>query len=443
MTPDLKAQDPSRARNQPSSSRADTSARRAALAGSLGAVIDWYDFFLYGTAAATVFSPLFFPSSEPATGLLIAFSTFAVGFLFRPIGGAVFGHFGDKIGRRTMLLLTVLIMGLASTLIGVLPTYQMVGIWAPIMLVALRAIQGFAVGGEWGGAALMAVESAPRGRRNFLSAGVQTGSFVGLLIGTAVFFLCQKLTTHDQFMAWGWRIPFLLSIFLTSVALWIRRSVQESTAFDEVKKHHAETGAPLGIVLRTNPLQILAVIGMRLLDQSTYYLAFTFALAYVTNYTHVPPSNVMIASMISMALAMVTLPTFAKLADRFGIRWFYAIGSVVGAAAAVPFFHALHTGSIPLITLGFFALINVCHNMATAVQPVWFAGMFDTKVRYSGAGFGYALAGAAGGFMPLVATALVNRAHGSYHPIALLLGGLCLIGGLTSLLSYRWVNLRD
>lgn len=419
----------------------DKYARRAALASTVGAVIDWYDFFLYGTAAATVFAPLFFPSDQPSTGLLAAFSTFAVGFLFRPVGGAVFGHFGDKIGRRSMLVLTIVLMGLASTLIGALPTYATVGIWAPVMLVALRAVQGFAVGGEWGGAALMAVENAPKGKRNFFSAGVQTGSFVGLLLGTAVFFVCQKLTTHEQFLLWGWRIPFVISIFLTATGIWIRRSLPESAEFEEVKQNHAETAAPLAIVLRTNPLQILAVIGMRLLDQSAYYLAFTFALAYVTNYTKVPPGNVMIASMISMALAMVTLPVFAKLADKFGIRWFYVIGSLVGACAAIPFFHALETGSIPMIALGFFALINICHNMSTAVQPVWFAGLFDTKVRYSGAGFGYALAGAAGGFVPLIATALVNNANGSWLPVALLLAGLCLIGGVTSIWSYRWVRL--
>ncbi|HDR9173085.1 TPA: MHS family MFS transporter [Burkholderia vietnamiensis] len=446
MTINLNAQGSS---NLPSADKATqpastASSRRAALASSVGAVIDWYDFFLYGTAAATVFSPLFFPANEPATGLLIAFSTFAVGFLFRPVGGAIFGHFGDKIGRRNMLVATVLIMGLASTLIGALPTYATAGVWAPILLVALRAVQGFAVGGEWGGAALMAVESAPKNSRNFFSAGVQTGSFVGLLLGTIVFFACQKLTTHDQFMAWGWRIPFLISILLAAIALWIRRTVPESSEFrQEVQEQRAEAGAPLGIVLRNNPLQILAVIGMRLLDQSTYYLSFTFSLAYVTNYTKTPPGNVMIASMISMALAMVTLPTFAKLADRFGIRWFYVIGSIAGAAGTVPFFHALQTGSIPMIALGFFIIINICHNMSTAVQPVWFAGLFDTKVRYSGAGFGYALAGAAGGFMPLIATALVSRAQGSYMPIALLLSGMCLVGGLTSIWSYRWVKFRD
>lgn len=425
----------------PSTFASPAAARKASIAGTVGAIIDWYDFFLYGTAAATVFSPLFFPTEDPSTGLLVALSTFAIGFLFRPLGGAVFGHYGDKLGRKKMLMLTVIIMGLASTLIGALPTYAMAGIWAPILLVTLRAIQGFAVGGEWGGAALMAVESAPKAKRNFFSAGVQTGSFIGLLIGTAVFFTCKKFTTHEQFMDWGWRIPFLLSIVLSLFAVWIRRSVPESDDFEKAKNLHTEVRSPLGVVLRTRPLQILAVIGMRLLDQSAYYLAFTFSLAYVANYTTQSTDSVMIGSMISMVLAMVTLPFFAKLADKVGIKWFYAIASVVGALSAIPFFEALQSGSVLFIALGFFALINICHNMATSVQPVWFAGLFETNVRYSGAGFGYALAGATGGFMPLIATLLLNQFDGSYMPVALMLGGLCLFGGLISVWSYCWVSL--
>ena len=423
--------------------RKDAYARRAAIASAVGAVIDWYDFFLYGTAAALVFAPLFFPSHEPGIGLLAAFGTFAVGFLFRPVGGAVFGHFGDKIGRRAMLVLTIVIMGLASAAIGLLPTYGQIGIWAPALLVLLRAIQGFAVGGEWGGAALMAVESAPIGKKNLFSSGVQTGSLIGLLLGTAIFFGFQKLTTHEQFLAWGWRIPFLLSIFLAGFGLWLRRNLGESTEFEDVKKAHQKAQAPLMIALKSNPLQILAIIGMRLLDQSTYYLAFTFALAYVSNYTKVPPGNVMIASMISMILAVVTVPFFAKIADRHGIRWLYIIGPLVGVFAAVPFFRALQSGSIPLITIGFFLIINISHNMSASVQQVWFSSMFDVKVRYSGAGFGYSLGGAAGGFIPLIATALVNRAHGSWFPVAMLLAGCCLIACLTGLWSYRWTVGRE
>jgi MFS transporter, MHS family, shikimate and dehydroshikimate transport protein len=423
--------------------RRDAYARRAALASSIGAVIDWYDFFLYGTAAAMVFAPLFFPSNEPGVGLLAAFGTFAVGFLFRPVGGAVFGHFGDEVGRRSMLVLTIVIMGLASAVIGMLPTYERIGLWAPGLLVLLRAIQGFAVGGEWGGAALMAVESAPVGKKNLFSSGVQTGSLIGLLLGTAIFFACQKLTTHDQFLSWGWRIPFLLSIFLAGIGLYLRRNLPESAEFETVKKAHEKSQVPLMTALKSNPLQILAIIGMRLLDQSTYYLAFTFALAYVTNYTKVPPGNVMIASMISMILAVVTVPFFAKLADRHGIRWLYIIGPMVGVFAAVPFFRALQSGSIPLITLGFFAIVNICHNMSASVQQVWFSSMFDVKVRYSGAGFGYSLGGAAGGFIPLIATALVNHAHGSWFPVAMLLAGCCFAACLTGVWSYRWTLARE
>jgi MHS family shikimate/dehydroshikimate transporter-like MFS transporter len=415
-------------------------ARRAGIASTVGAVIDWYDFFLYGTAAALVFAPLFFPSADPIASLLASFGSFAVGFLFRPVGGAVFGHFGDKFGRRTMLVLTVLIMGIASTLIGVLPTYETAGVLAPVLLVLLRALQGIAVGGEWGGAALMAVESAPRHRRNFLSSGVQAGSFIGLLLGTAIFFLMQTVTTDEQFLAWGWRIPFLISIVFAAIGLVIRAKVPESAEFEEVKKENKESSAPLLTALKSSPLQILAVIGMRLLDQSTYYIAFTFALAYATNYTDVPPGNVMIAAMISMALAMFTQPAWAALADRVGIRWFYVAGPLCAAAAAIPFFAAVQSGSILLMVLGFFALINLGHNISAAVQQTWFSGMFETRVRYSGAGFGYALAGAAGGFVPLVGTALVAGADGSWLPVALMLAGLCLVACLTGLWSYRWTH---
>jgi MHS family shikimate/dehydroshikimate transporter-like MFS transporter len=412
--------------------------RRIAIASSVGAIIDWYDFFLYGTASAVVFGPLFFPSQGVSTELLAAFGTFAIGFLFRPVGGAVFGHFGDKVGRRAMLALTVIIMGVASALIGLLPTFSTVGIWAPIMLVTLRAVQGFAVGGEWGGAALMAVESAPKGRQNILSSGVQTGPFIGLLLGTAAFFGFQRYTTHAQFMDWGWRVPFLLSAVLAAVGLWIRSSLPESEEFEAIKEKNKIVRAPLMTVLKTCRKEILAVVGMRLLDQTPYYLAFTFSLAYVANYTKVPVGDVMIASMISMVIATVTLPMYARWADRVGIKWFYIVSSLVGAGAAYPFFLALESGSILWMTLGFFAMVNVCHNMSGAVQPVWFARIFDMKVRYSGAGFGYALAGAVGGFFPLIAAALVTHANGAWQPVAGFVAAVCLIGGLAGWWSYRW-----
>ncbi|VXB88792.1 MFS transporter [Citricoccus sp. K5] len=415
------------------------SGRRAALASTVGAIVDWYDFFLYGTAAAVVFGPLFFPSGNEVVGLLASMGSFAVGFVFRPLGGAIFGHFGDKYGRRTMLFITVIMMGIASTAIGLLPTYAAIGIGAPILLVALRAIQGIAVGGEWGGAALMAVESAPANKRNFFATGVQIGSFVGLLLGTAAFSLMTALTTEEQFLDWGWRIPFVISILFALVGLWIRAGVPESTEFTEAKSDHEETRAPLAEAIRTSPKKILAVIGMRMVDQSTFYMGFTFSLAYVENFTDTPTSTVLTASMVAMILAIPFLGLWGSLADRFGRKWFYVVGPLLAALSAAPFFMALNSGELLPMILGFMALINLGHNISTCVQQSWFTDMFDVRIRYSGAGFAYALAGAVGGFIPLIATALL-ASTGSWMAAAALLAALCLVALVSGLWSYKWAS---
>ncbi|MFI5719607.1 MFS transporter [Nocardia sp. NPDC051750] len=409
------------------------------MASTVGAIVDWYDFFLYGTAAALVFGPTFFPSENPMVGTLASLGSFAVGFVFRPIGGAIFGHFGDRVGRRKMLVITILIMGLASTGIGLLPSYAAIGIAAPILLISLRAVQGIAVGGEWGGAALMAVENAPKGKRNFLASGVQIGSFLGLLLGTFAFSIVTNLTTDQQFDSWGWRLPFLISILFTAVGLWIRTGVPESKVFAELEETKKKQTAPLLEALTTSPKQILAIIGMRLVDQCTFYLGFTFSLVYVENYTETPPSSVLTASMVALMLAVPITSLWGFLADRFGPRWFYIVGPLCAAAAGVPFFSALESGSMPMMILGFFILINLGHNISTSVQQTWFTDMFDARIRYSGAGFGYAVAGAVGGFVPLIATALLDESA-SWSPVAILLAAACAIALLTGLWSYRWID---
>ncbi|OZC87144.1 hypothetical protein CH254_15770 [Rhodococcus sp. 06-412-2C] len=413
--------------------------RRAAMASTVGAIVDWYDFFLYGTAAALVFGPLFFPSEDPIVGTLASLGSFAVGFVFRPLGGAIFGHFGDRVGRRKMLVLTILIMGVASTAIGLLPSYAAIGVAAPILLVCLRAIQGIAVGGEWGGAALMAVESAPKNKRNFHASGVQIGSFLGLLLGTLAFAVVTNLTTEAQFLAWGWRLPFVISILFALVGLWIRSGVPESREFVELEQEKKKRSAPLVEALKTSPKQILAIIGMRLVDQSTFYIGFTFSLVYVRNFTDTPPSTVLTASMVALVLAVPITSFWAFLADRIGIRWFYVVGPLCAAAAGVPFFRALDSGSMPMLILGFFVLINLGHNISTSVQQTWFTDMFDARIRYSGAGFGYAVAGAVGGFVPLVATALLGDS-GSWTPVVILLAGAALTALATSLWAYKWTG---
>lgn len=419
-----------------------TGSRRSAMASTVGAIVDWYDFFLYGTAAALIFGPVFFPTENPVVGTLASLASFAVGFVFRPVGGAIFGHFGDRLGRRKMLVITILAMGLASTAIGVLPSYAAIGIAAPVLLVGLRAVQGIAVGGEWGGAALMAVENAPKLKRNFLASGVQIGSVLGLLLGNAAFWLVMFFTTDEQFQSWGWRLPFLVSIVFALVGLWIRTGVPESREFVELEKQHKKQAAPLLQALRTSPRQILAIIGMRLVDQSTFYIAFTFSLVYVKRYTDTPPSSVLTASMIVLALAVPAISLWAFLADRWGRRPFYIVGPLCAAAAGVPFFMGLESGSIAMMVLGFFILMNLGHNISVSVQQTWFTDMFDARIRYSGAGFGYAVAGAIGGFVPLIATALLGDS-GNWAPVAIMLAVACLVALLAGLWSYKWTGRQN
>ena len=252
-------------------------------------------------------------------------------------------------------------------------------------------------------------------------------------------FLVTALTTAEQFLAWGWRLPFLISILFALVGLWIRAGVPESAQFTAVKEEHKDARAPLAEALRTSPKQILAVIGMRMVDQSTFYMGFTFSLAYVKNFTDTPTSTVLTASMVAMVLAIPFLALWGRLADKYGRKWFYIIGPLAAALAAAPFFAALESGELIPMILGFCALINLGHNISTCVQQTWFTDMFDVRIRYSGAGFAYALAGAVGGFIPLIATALM-ASSGSWAPAAALLAGLCLIALVSSLWSYKWAN---
>lgn len=258
-------------------------ARRAALGSFAGAVVDWYDFLLYGITAALVFNREFFPQVSPAMGTLAAFATFGVGFLFRPLGGVIFGHFGDRLGRKRMLMLTVWMMGIATALIGILPSFSAIGWWAPVLLVILRAIQGFAVGGEWGGAALLSVESAPKNRKAFYSSGVQVGYGVGLLLSTGLVSLISHYTTDEQFLSWGWRIPFIFSIVLVIAALWIRNGMEESAEFEkQQEKPSVKKRLPVMEALVRHPGAFLKIIALRLCELLTMYIVTAFALNYST-----------------------------------------------------------------------------------------------------------------------------------------------------------------
>ncbi|TLS42549.1 shikimate transporter [Streptomyces montanus] len=397
----------------------------AAVASFIGAVADWYDFFLYGIVAGLLFSELFFPDVSPAVATLAAWSTFGVGFLFRPLGGIVFGHFGDRLGRKKMLIVTMLIMGVASTLIGVLPTYAEVGIWAPVLLVILRAAQGFAVGGEWGGAALMAVENAPRKWRSLYSSGVQIGASVGLLLATAaVKFLYDRLP-EEEFRDWGWRVPFLASAAIVIIGTIVRATVAESPAFVEhtaARPHPQRRRLPLLAAIKAHPSGFLTIIGLRFVELLTFYCVTAFGLSHAAEQYGLNRDALLDINLMVGALAIVTIPVYAYLADRYTRRSVYLWGAGIGVLGALPFFVALQSGSMILIAVTAILLVNGAHDMAVAVQQSLFSDMFGPEFRYSGAGVGYQLASVVGGgFTPLIASALVLWAGGGWALVAMYL----------------------
>lgn len=415
----------------PASSR---QAKRAALASLVGAIVDWYDFFLYGIVGALVFGKLFFTDADPTVGTLATFATFGVGFLFRPLGGIVFGHFGDRIGRKSMLIATLFLMGLASTLIGVLPTYDSVGILAPILLVVLRAVQGFAVGGEWAGAALLATEHAPGEKKGLYSSWVQVGASGGLLLSTGLVTLMAGVTTEEQFLAWGWRVPFLISMVIVLAGWVIRMKVAETPTFDKVKKEEVIAKAPLLGAIKENPKGFLLIIGMRLSELVGFYTVTVFALSYATTKLGVSKPTMLIANMIGAVVSIAAIPLFAALSDRIGRRRVFLFGAVMGMVLAFPFFWGVQTTTPVLIWLGAILVINLSHDPLVSVQQPLFTELFGPRFRYSGAGVGYQLASAiGGGFTPLIAAALAAAGGWTYVAIYMVAASaISLLAGLAA-----------
>jgi len=406
-----------------------SSIRQVALASFIGTAIEWYDFFLYGTAAALIFGELFFPEFSSTAGTLAAFSTYAVGFAARPLGGIIFGHYGDKIGRKAMLVLTLLIMGIATALIGLLPTFQSIGVWAPILLVILRFCQGLGVGGEWGGAVLMAVEHAPEGRRGFYGSWPQMGVPAGLLTGNLAFLAATAWLPES----WGWRVPFLFSLVLVGVGLFIRLRIMETPAFLQVKETHTEAPMPILDVLRTYPKNVLLAMGMRIAENGTFYVLTVFVLTYVVEELKLEQTAGLIGVLIAAFIGLFTIPFFGALSDRVGRRPLYLLGSGFSLLFAFPFFWLLNTGVEPLIWLAIILGVNIGHDAMYGPQAAFFSELFGTRVRYSGASLGYQLASVfAGGFAPLISLALLT-AYG-YGAVAIYMAIMALITVISVLL---------
>lgn len=399
---------------------ATNSTRRVILASFIGTAIEWYDFFLYGTAAALVFNKLFFPTFAPHAGTMAAFATYAVGFFARPLGGVIFGHFGDRLGRKSMLVTTLMMMGLATFFIGVLPTYEQAGILAPALLVVLRFVQGLGVGGEWGGAVLMAVEHGHAGRRGLYGSWVQAGVPVGLLLATGAFNICSTLP-EPAFLSWGWRVPFLLGILLTGVGLFIRLYVLESPLFTAMKVERQPATLPILVVLRDYRRNVLLAMGARFAENAFFYIFTVLALSYGTQQLQLTRATVLQGVLLGSALQFVVLPLFGAWSDRIGRRPVYLGGAVFLTLFAFPFFWLVdtqHTAAVWLaISIGL-----IGHSAMYGPQAAFFSEMFGTHVRYSGASLGYQLASPfAGGLAPLIATALLQWSGGKPWPVAIYL----------------------
>lgn len=408
--------------------------RRAVAAATFGTALEWYDFFLYGTAAALVFPAVFFPGDDPLTGILLSFAVYATGFLARPIGGLVTAWLGDRYGRRAPLTATILVMGLATACIGLLPSYAAVGALAPTLLVALRLVQGAATGGEFGGAVLLALEHAPAEKRGFRGGLLSSAVYAGLILGNLAFMLLVAVLDPQSFIDWGWRVPFLFSLVLVAVSVYLRRRVDETPEFVRLRERGGPSRHPIAETLR-QPRNVLAVFLVRVGQNTTFYVIAVFCLGYATSVLELPSWVTLTALLAGAAVAAVLCPLWGALGQRVGAA-VLIIGGLVGLGLlAVPLFLALDTGVAALIVGVVVIAIGVLNSAADGVQPSWFASLFDTRVRYTGITIGRE-AGAivGGGLAPLAATALVAWA-GHWWPVAALMVVAAALGVVGAFLA--------
>ena len=409
----------------------DASHRRVMMASAVGSALEWYDFFIYGTAAALVFSELFFPKFDSSTGLLLSFATFGVGFFARPFGGIVFGHLGDRMGRKPVLVITLMLVGVGTFLIGLLPTYETAGIWAPILLVVLRLVQGFGAGAEYGGAVILAVEHAPPGKRGLFGSFAAIGVNIGLLLATGVFALVTQLPQED-FLAWGWRIPFLLSIILIVVGFYIRAKVSETPVFSQIAAKSKAARSPVKEAFVKHPREFLVVFGARLAENGLGYLYPVWTLSYMTKQLGLQKSMVLNGIMLAYAISLFTVPMFSTLSDRIGRRPVYGGAAVFSALFAYPFFLMVGTGSQPIIWLALILAISIGNSGMFGPQAAYFAEMFGAKLRYSGFATAREIGSLlAGGPAPFLATLLLSWGTGQPWYVAGYMVALALITAIS------------
>jgi MFS family permease len=408
--------------------------RRAVTTAVLGQILEWYDFFLYGTAAALVFGKLFFPvGSDPLTGTIAAFAGFTVGFIARPIGGVLCGHIGDRYGRKVVMMLTLLTMGTATALMGMLPTYRQIGIAAPILLVLLRILQGLAAGGEWSGSILLIHENAPRSKRGALTAWSPCGAALGFVLSTAAFLLVQNLSSAD-FMSWGWRVPFLGSVALVALGLWMRRSVGESTAFAEVKATRRESRMPVIEVLRQCPREVLTIFGLRFGEGGASYLFFAFSIAY-GQFLGIKSSWILSGLTVSMLLMIPVSLFFGHVTDKVGRKPVYLAGAIAMMLVAWPYFALIGSGEYWKIIVALVLANSITLGILEGAQPSFISEMLPVHLRFSGLGIGREISSVlGGGLSPMIATALLAH-YRSAVPVALYLGVLGLITVIATLLA--------
>lgn len=410
--------------------------KRVLVASLVGSSIEWFDYFLYGTVAGLVFNKIFFPAEDPTVGLLLSYASFALAFFIRPLGGIIFSHIGDKIGRKRTLVLTLSLMGGATAAMGLLPTYETIGIMAPILLIALRLIQGIGLGGEWGGALLLAYEYAPENKKGLFGSIPQMGVTIGLLLGTLVMSL-MTLMPDDAFMVWGWRIPFILSAILVIFGLWIRKGIDETPEFKKVQEKGEVAKVPLFETMRTHWREVLIAIGGKVVETAPFYIFGTFIVSYATNNLGFDSTSPLNAVTIATIITTLLIPIMGRLSDNVGRRPLYIWGTLLMIAFAFPYFWILNLKTNASLIIATVIGLGIIWAPITAVLGTMFSEIFKSNVRYTGVSLGYQIgAAAAGGTAPLIATALLGAFNNSYVPVAIYI----IFTSLISLISVMFVR---